>query len=115
MRTLRLALLLSFAVTQCLFWVDCCCGSFCTAKNACAPEEVPAEESHDEACFHLEPQSDLTPVPVEVFHIPVAFSAELPEIFEALVFVPVVRISHALDPGLLSAPPLHLRFRVLLI
>ena len=115
MRTLRLALLLSFAVTQSLFWVDCCCGSFCTAKNACTPAEVPAEESHDEACFHLEPQNDLTPAPVEAFHIPVAFSAELPELFESLVFESEFRSSHTLDPGLLSAPPLHLRCRVLLI
>lgn len=115
MRTLRVVLLLSFAVTQSLFWVDCCCGSFCTAKNACAPEEAPAEGSHDEACFHLEPQSDLTPAPLEAFHIPVAFMSDLPELFESIAVLPVLRISHTLDPGLLSAPPLHLRFRVLLI
>ncbi len=115
MKALRVVLLLSFAATQSLFWVDCCCGSFCTAKNACTPEEASTEDSHEEACFHLEPQSDLTPAPVEAFHIPVAFESDLSDLFETAVFVPVVRLSHTLDPGLLPAPPLHLRLRVLLI
>lgn len=87
MRPLILALACTFLPLQTLYYVDCCCGDFCTHKNACsgcgwdqskpcemAPNHLPggdccpdqdhsagpSDHQHKKACAHVSPSSEVT-------------------------------------------------------
>lgn len=88
MKPLVLALGCLFLPLQTVYYMDCCCGDFCTHKNACSgceedqkkpcdvhPDHQPngnccldhakpsfpkKEEHHKKACSHLSPSSEVT-------------------------------------------------------
>lgn len=87
MRLLILALACMFLPLQTLYFVNCCCGDFCTHKNACSgcggdqskpcemsPDHLAggnccpdqdhsagaSDQGHKKACSHLSPSSEVT-------------------------------------------------------
>lgn len=84
MKSLVFLMACSFLPIQTVYYMDCCCGDFCTHKNACTgceedqsyPCEVhpnqqtdgdccpvksePAQNPHKKACAHLSPSSEVT-------------------------------------------------------
>ena len=90
MRPFILALACTFLPLQTLYYVNCCCGDFCTHKNACSgcsgdegkpcevdPSHLPngdccpdqdhssgkSNHEHKKACSHVSPSSEVTVEP----------------------------------------------------
>lgn len=112
MKPFLLVMACAFLPMQTVYYMDCCCGDFCTHKNACtgceedqtkpcdvhpnhqpdgdccpskSPPSRPQHEPHKKACSHVSPSSEVTVHTADVTP-PEQASLELPMI-EALSVV----------------------------
>ena len=136
-RTVVLGLALSFIAAQAVSWADCCCGSLCEHKNACAgcppgkscpgreqkatkPSCCDQDESAPEkTCSHLEPSSEIDTVSADTACPP----PSIVEFIAPLDLLPVVLVERHVPPQDTGPPragpsrhlPLHLSLSVLRI
>lgn len=101
MKPFLLVMACVFLPMQTVYYMDCCCGDFCTHKNACtgceedqtkpcemhpnhqpggdccnsgAKPVAPMQEHHKRACSHVSPSSEVSVQPVD--GVPIALAAD---------------------------------------
>lgn len=122
MKGLVLLAALAFGGLQSVTVIDCPCAALCGHKNRCeeakeSPDDCCRESRngtlHEEACFHLEPQTDVDgPPSVDPPAPRISFAPCLPAIFPATESLDPIRPSES-PPA--RDCPLYLRNSCLLI
>lgn len=115
MNPAALVLALWFMGAQAIFWVDCCCGSFCLRKDACTGcrdmsmgEGIPMEgHGCRNPAMGMDPSKGCEHVPIILGWVPLIPAGP------AAVWAPIHRESKS--PPHAEDPPLYLRIQVLLI